>query len=222
VIVWASEFNRSSEPACEDESIEFRIDILDGIGDDTWEDDSTFAEFGCRHLPYQTVRLWVVSYPSLSADYCDVVLMLQSEYNCGNGDSGGDQKEINMITENRNPVGSVQNSLNNDSDQDIALKTRSTFPGSSIRSNSDYFLYQNRPNPFREETVIGFSLADDAEIMLQVFDVSGRAVKEIHGHYTTGYHELTVYGDQFGAGGVLYYRLKADQFIETKRMVLIR
>ncbi len=78
VTVWADEFDRSSAPACGSEGeISFRIEILDGEDDDTWEEDADSINVGCEHVGTQTIRLWVIDERG-SFDYCDVLLVVQN------------------------------------------------------------------------------------------------------------------------------------------------
>ncbi len=88
-------------------------------------------------------------------------------------------------------------------------------------SDDGYELYQNWPNPFSTSTQIGFTLAQGAEVVLTVLDVQGRVLKAIQGPYARGYHEVELEGSELPASGVLYYRLKADTFVATRKMILM-
>ncbi|NND31196.1 MAG: hypothetical protein HKN76_01305, partial [Saprospiraceae bacterium] len=80
-IVWASECNRSSSPTCGDDSVEYRLELLTGNEDDnTAAGDLDFLELGCADIGTRMVRLWVISHPSKTVDYCDLVLVVQSDY----------------------------------------------------------------------------------------------------------------------------------------------
>ena len=49
--IWANEFDRSSGPACDSEdSIYFRIELMDGIDDDTWTEDADSLNIGCASI----------------------------------------------------------------------------------------------------------------------------------------------------------------------------
>ncbi|MGA1582848.1 MAG: HYR domain-containing protein [Saprospiraceae bacterium] len=82
-------------------------------------------------------------------------------------------------------------------------------------------LYQNQPNPFRSETVIGFNLPNASKATLTIHDVSGKVVKVLQGTYNKGYHALTIDRSDLGASGILYYTLETDSYTATKKMVLI-
>ncbi len=85
----------------------------------------------------------------------------------------------------------------------------------------DYQLYQNTPNPFRGETVIGFDLPSEATGTLDIMDVSGKVIKSYADTYQKGYNQITVTASELPAVGVLYYQLKTDDFTATKKMILI-
>ena len=88
-------------------------------------------------------------------------------------------------------------------------------------------LYQNHPNPFNPNTTIHFNLRNRGAVSLAVYDVSGRFVHElVDDVMDSGPHEVTWDGrDKVGrtvASGVYFYRLSARDFVQTKKMVLLR
>jgi hypothetical protein len=90
-----------------------------------------------------------------------------------------------------------------------------------------FVLLQNRPNPFNPSTTIYYGLLEDGDVTLNIYDLAGRRVKTlISGLVVAGDHEVQWHGrDHAGrrvATGVYFYRLQADSFLETKRMVLIK
>ncbi len=84
--VWAYEFDRSSQAPCgaEDEELDFRIEFLGDDGDSLdLDEDLDVLNVGCEHAGTQMVRLWVIS-PTGSYDYCDVLLIVQTNMGgCG-------------------------------------------------------------------------------------------------------------------------------------------
>jgi len=93
-------------------------------------------------------------------------------------------------------------------------------------------LYPNYPNPFNPETWIPYQLAEDTEVKIRVYDVSGHLVRTVFsGHQAVGYYlsrNQAAYWDgrnEVGervAGGVYIYELKTDTFQQTGRFVLIK
>jgi hypothetical protein len=93
--------------------------------------------------------------------------------------------------------------------------------GSSLTPR-EFNLSQNYPNPFNPSTQILVSLPSDQEIKLSVYDMLGELVSElVNGNYTAGTHKF-----EFNASGlptgVYFYRIESAEFIDTKKMVLIR
>ncbi|HKK75990.1 MAG TPA: cohesin domain-containing protein, partial [Saprospiraceae bacterium] len=89
-------------------------------------------------------------------------------------------------------------------------------------SESDFALYQNRPNPFSAETVISFKLPEAMEAVLEFKDISGRTILLREGDFTSGYNELRMKADDLPAAGVYFYTLHAGDFVATKKMVLTK
>ena len=82
-------------------------------------------------------------------------------------------------------------------------------------------LYQNRPNPFRDNTSIGFYLPSSGEAVLSILDVQGKVLKEIRGTYEKGYQEIQLNAADLSGKGVLYYQLTTDKKQVVKRMIVI-
>ena len=90
-----------------------------------------------------------------------------------------------------------------------------------IYATTEPVLYQNFPNPFRQETRITFELPEAASVKLAVQDVTGKVVKSISGKYDQGEHTLVLDGDEIPTG-VLYYTLEVgNDFAKTKKMIRI-
>ena len=87
-------------------------------------------------------------------------------------------------------------------------------------SNGNYQLYQNRPNPFAQTTLIGFELAKASRAELNIYDAAGRLVKQFTGDYAAGYHEVQIEGAELSGGTLFFYQLKTPEFTATRKMVL--
>lgn len=86
-----------------------------------------------------------------------------------------------------------------------------------------YALGQNYPNPFNPATVITYQVPLAADITLKVYDLTGREVATLVNNERRG---AGTYDVRFNAGkltsGIYFYRLQAGNFVETKKMVLIK
>lgn len=92
---------------------------------------------------------------------------------------------------------------------------------------AEFRLEQNYPNPFNPTTSISFSLPIDAHVNLVIYNTMGQEVRRLVSEIRTeGYHEVAWDGtDQFGneiPSGVYLYRVTADEFVQTRRMMLLK
>ena len=86
-----------------------------------------------------------------------------------------------------------------------------------------FALHQNYPNPFNPQTNISYSLPRAGSVTLKVFDILGREVMSLikSERESEGIHNVTFDATKLPSG-VYFYRLQAEKYIETKRMVLIK
>jgi len=95
------------------------------------------------------------------------------------------------------------------------IKRNNNIPG-------NFSLGQNFPNPFNPSTKIGFKIAKQEFVSLAVYDMLGRKIQElIEVSLQPGNYEVI-----FNAGtltsGIYFYKITAGNFIETKKMLLVR
>lgn len=88
-------------------------------------------------------------------------------------------------------------------------------------------LEQNSPNPFRSETILGFRIPRPTAAEISIFDASGREVMSTGSiNYEPGIHNFAWDGrDNDGElvpSGSYFYRLEASDFLQTRKMVLVR
>lgn len=87
---------------------------------------------------------------------------------------------------------------------------------------SQYSLNQNFPNPFNPSTNISFSLPVDDHVNIQIFDITGKLVKEVTNKiYKAGNHEIKINGSNLSSGSY-FYRLTTPKFSDVKKMILVR
>jgi photosystem II stability/assembly factor-like uncharacterized protein len=91
-----------------------------------------------------------------------------------------------------------------------------------INIPTEYHLYQNYPNPFNPSTTIRFDLLVDGNVELILYDILGRKVKTlINGTKQIGRYEIQFDASNL-ASGVYIYQLKANEFISSKKMLLLK
>lgn len=86
----------------------------------------------------------------------------------------------------------------------------------------DYSLEQNYPNPFNPNTKIRFKLAAEENVKLNVYNVAGELVQElINNKIAAGSYEVKFDGTTLPSG-VYIYRIESNNFISSKKMLLIK
>jgi hypothetical protein len=88
-------------------------------------------------------------------------------------------------------------------------------------SEEQFDLYQNEPNPFSEETKIGFELPYDATVSLSLYNVSGQLLKTLVIDGVEGYNSIPLNKEDIGVTGLIYYKLECNKYSATKHMILI-
>lgn len=86
----------------------------------------------------------------------------------------------------------------------------------------EFGLSQNYPNPFNPSTTITFTLPKESDITLKIYDIAGREAAEL----INGVLKAGEYNYKFDASnlssGIYFYSVKAGNFTDTKRMVLLK
>ncbi len=97
---------------------------------------------------------------------------------------------------------------------------RTTGPVASVRR---FELYSNYPNPFNPSTTIQYDLPRSARVEVQVYDVLGRMVATLvnNERQSAGAHSIRFNGSNL-ASGVYFFRLTADDYVATRKMMLLK
>ena len=92
-----------------------------------------------------------------------------------------------------------------------------------IELPAKYNLTQNYPNPFNPSTKINYSLPVEGNVTLKIYDILGREVRTLinnemksAGQYTINFDASTL------PSGVYLYRLQSGDFVQVKKMMLIK
>ncbi|MEW6003475.1 MAG: S8 family serine peptidase [Nitrospirota bacterium] len=114
-------------------------------------------------------------------------------------------------------------------------KVSESVPGRKVDEPKVSKLLQNYPNPVKEGTWIPYQLAvDSVQCSVKIYNITGQLVRTIEvgkrkaGFYTQTEDGRAIYWDRRNdqgkkvAAGLYFYQLKADQFTQTKRMLVIR
>lgn len=91
----------------------------------------------------------------------------------------------------------------------------------------EFLLAQNYPNPFNPVTTIEYSLPVNGKVNLEIFNVLGEKVKTlVNKNQTSGNYSIQWNGRNSSgnvvSSGVYFYRLKTDNFIKNRKMILLQ
>jgi serine protease len=87
---------------------------------------------------------------------------------------------------------------------------------------SDFSLSQNYPNPFNPSTNIKFSIANPGLTSLKIYNTLGKEVASLVNEYLQAGSYDADWNASGNSSGVYFYRLQANGFVQTKRMLLIK
>ena len=120
---------------------------------------------------------------------------------------------------------------NNNLDQLTIVTTSANISINNTTSISDnqkdnYYLVQNSPNPFSENTVITFNLPENQKVSLVIYNLLGEEVYNFAGNYNKGTHSLIWDGkNQYNkslSNGNYLLKMQAGDFITNRKLILIR
>ena len=91
----------------------------------------------------------------------------------------------------------------------------------------EFRLGNNYPNPFNPSTKIIFTLPENMQISVNIYDIKGRRVRTlVAGSYRSGNHYVNWNGDdQYGlkvSSGIYFYELRGEGLVDTRKMLLIK
>lgn len=86
-----------------------------------------------------------------------------------------------------------------------------------------YSLSQNYPNPFNPVTNIKFSVPNSESVSLKVYDILGNEVASLLNNevLNAGEYKVDFSGTALGSG-IYYYTIRTENFVETKKMILLK
>ncbi|MCE1187951.1 MAG: fibronectin type III domain-containing protein [Ignavibacteria bacterium] len=91
-----------------------------------------------------------------------------------------------------------------------------------IEAPKSYELAQNYPNPFNPSTVISYSLPQESKVELRVYSITGQLMAElVNGTEAAGIHQVSFDGTKLSSG-LYIFQLRANGFIQTRKMTLLK
>ncbi len=98
----------------------------------------------------------------------------------------------------------------------------------TVKTPTEYALFNNYPNPFNPSTTIKFQLPESQQVTLTVYDAQGRVVKELlsnavqdMGEHSITWNALDNNGNRV-ASGMYFYRFSAGKFVKMGKMILLK
>lgn len=86
----------------------------------------------------------------------------------------------------------------------------------------EYSMAPAYPNPFNATTTIEYGLPQASQVTISIYDVTGRQVARILDEYQgAGYHQV-IWNAGSVASGQYFYRIQADNFVDTKKVTLLK
>ena len=83
-------------------------------------------------------------------------------------------------------------------------------------------LFQNYPNPFNPTTTINYYIAKPTLVKITIYDLLGKQLSVImEENKNAGHHNVTFNSDGL-ASGVYFYEIEAGDYIEAKKMVILK
>ncbi|HUT62902.1 MAG TPA: T9SS type A sorting domain-containing protein, partial [Anaerolineae bacterium] len=85
-----------------------------------------------------------------------------------------------------------------------------------------FTLGQNYPNPFNQTTIIPFYVPEASRVTIEIYSILGQRVAKILDEYMPpGHHTVTFNAPEF-SNGFFFYRMNADTFHATGKMLLLK
>jgi aminopeptidase N len=144
------------------------------------------------------------------SDNTDSFAVVQNTYN----------NQAFTFTSARQPVGT-------EFDYDFSIVPKQANGVIGVNNNSKdvpkyYYLYQNYPNPFNSSTFITYALPVTSNVTIKIYDITGRLIANpVNANQQAGEHKISLDANNF-ASGVYFYRLEAGDYVNVKKMVLVK
>jgi hypothetical protein len=133
-----------------------------------------------------------------------------------------------------NPCSIFATDLDGDTDNDLAVVNQGSDSNSILINQSiptfiglspspdKYQLSQSYPIPFTPATTIHYDLPKAVDAIIKIFDILGRKIDmPVNGIQGAGHHQI-VWNGMVKHSGVYFYILRAGDFIETRKMRLLK
>lgn len=107
-------------------------------------------------------------------------------------------------------------------DNDGTFKYSETVEVTVGQVPNDYSLNQNFPNPFNPSTTIQYDIPKTSFVKISVYDILGKEIKLLVNEEKNPGHYEIIFNAKELAGGIYYYSIKAGEFSQSKKMILLK
>ena len=91
-----------------------------------------------------------------------------------------------------------------------------------VENNFSFSLLQNYPNPFNPVTTINYQIPKEGLVTLTVFDILGNEIRTLVNEYKPGGSYKAEFNASSLASGMYLYRLRVNEYVSTKKMLLLK
>ncbi|MCI0449804.1 MAG: S8 family serine peptidase [Chlorobi bacterium] len=126
----------------------------------------------------------------------------------------------------------MDNPITNYDFTSIPFKNSSTYlsDGKMLESNNkplEFSLLQNYPNPFNPSTLMRYALKENTYVKITIYDILGRVIKTLVNEYQDAGYKFVTWDGTNNQGsnvstGVYVYKIEAGNFVDSKKMVLLK
>ncbi|MDR9414831.1 MAG: T9SS type A sorting domain-containing protein [Gracilimonas sp.] len=186
----------------------------------TWE-----PEDGAENVPVENVLAWNSSeradtYNLQLADNEDFETLIIDQ-------SGLEETELEVSLEGQTTyywrIQAVNSSGSSEWSSAASFTTEMTTGiGDEEALPDEFAIHQNYPNPFNPTTVISYQIPVNSDVELKVFDMLGREIRTlVRERKTAGSYEVNFDASSLSSG-MYIYRIQAGNYLQTKKMMLIK
>jgi hypothetical protein len=86
----------------------------------------------------------------------------------------------------------------------------------------DYYLFQNYPNPFNGKTAISYSISDETNVIIEVYNILGQKVATLINEVKSAGDHSIIFDAKDLDSGIYFYRLTTENHTQSNSMVLLR
>ncbi len=109
-----------------------------------------------------------------------------------------------------------------DFDHPFSPSITTTGINNKMLTATNYSLSQNYPNPFNPTTTINYTIPKAEHVTIKVYDILGKLIQTlVDEEQSIGTYHLQFNGKNLSSG-VYFYQIKVDNFLEAKKMIILK